>query len=105
MTPSERFAIAFATSYTPDSMDYQDIITAIDEQYQDGEINEDITIWEPMEQLSADELIDHIGDMECAFRLHAQEVTKDLRDAIKNGDPLTIAEQLAKLEAHLKGDK
>lgn len=47
------------------------------------------------------EVIEQIELLRVSFLSNVKEITKGLRDAIKKGDPLTIAEQLAAFEQQI----
>lgn len=94
-TIAENFALANILTEWPDGMTYDDILSGIDNGH------EDIVIYEPFEQMLAYEVIEQIELLRVSFLSNVKEITKGLRDAIKNGDPLTIAEQLAAFEQQI----
>lgn len=102
LTTSQRFAVAQTLSDHDAHMTYQEIQDAIFEAAHDPNMDDRFTIWEPFENMDPDTLCDTMDELEFAFRQYATMITRELRQAIKDGDPMTIAEKLAALENQLE---
>ena len=95
LTTAENFAASQVLTEWPDDMTYDQLLDAINEDHPD------VIIWDQFEDELPEDLIDSIEGMRVAFLNHVAAMTEDLRQAIKDGDPMTIAERLASLENQL----
>ena len=102
LTTSERFAVCQTLSDHDAHMTYEEIKDALFEGYENPDMDDRFTIWEPFERMDPTTLCDTMDELEFAFRQYATQITRKLRDAIREGDPMTIAEHLAALEAELQ---
>lgn len=95
LTTAEHFAVSAHLTEWPDTMTYDELLDAINAQH------EDVIVWEQFEDNLADDLIESIENTRITFIRYVEEITEPLRFAIKDGDPMTIAEQLLSLETKL----
>lgn len=102
LTTSQRFAVGQTLSDHDPHLTYQEIQDAMFEAYDDPDMDDRFTIWEPFENMDPTTLCDTMDDLEFAFRQYASQVTRKLRDAIRDGDTQSIANQLEALENELK---
>ena len=98
LTTSQRFALGQTLSDYDPHMDYDQIKDAIHEEDYDS-----VTAWEPFEHMDPTTLCDTIDELEFAFRQYANQITRKLRDAIRDNDTAAIAEHLTTLETELEG--
>ena len=101
LTTSQRFAVGQTLSDHDAHLTYQEIQDAMFEAYDNPDMDDRFTIWEQFERMDPQTLCDTMDELEFAFRQYATTVTRELRDAIRDGDPMTIAEKLAALESQL----
>ena len=101
LTTSERFAIGQTLSDHDAHLTYQEIKDAMFEAYDDPDMDDRFTAWEPFEHMDPQTLCDTMDELEFAFRQYATTVTRKLRDAIRDNDTAAIATHLAALESEL----
>ena len=94
-TTAESFALGQVLTDWPARMTYDEILDAIKTS------DMDVTVWDQFEDELTEDIIDTIEGMRVAFLNSVAAMTEDLRQAIKDGDPMTIAERLASLENQL----
>lgn len=94
-TTAEAFALGQVLTDWPAAMTYDKILDAI----KDHDV--DVVIWDQFEDELPDDIIDTIEGMRVSFLNSVATMTENLRNAIKDGDPMTIAEQLTALENQL----
>ena len=95
LTTAENFAASQVLTEWPDDMTYDDLLNAIIEQHPD------VIVWDQFENNLPEEVVETIESMRITFVACVAQMTDDLRQAIKQGDPMTIAEQLAALDNQL----
>ena len=95
LTTAENFAASQVLTEWPDDMTYDMLLEGIDGH------DPDVIVWEQFEDCSTEEIIETIEDLRVTFLSTVAQMTDDLRQAIKQGDPMTIAGQLAALDNQL----
>ena len=95
LTTTQLFAASEVLTDWPEDMTYPELINAIDIDH------EDVMVCELYENYPKDYIIDQIEGIKISFRNAVINMTEDLRNAIKQGSPSIIAEELAKLENQL----
>ena len=95
LTIAENFAAAQVLTDWPDNFTYDQLLDAITDQH------EDVLVWEQYEDELPDTIVQIIEDLRVQFLVNIANMTEDLRNAIKQGDPMTIAEQLASFERQI----
>ena len=95
LTNAEHFAVSAHLTEWPDTMTYDELCDGI--MYG----HEDVIIWEKFEDELPADVIESIDNLRITLIRYVAEITADLREAIRNGDPMTIAEQLQSLEKQL----
>ena len=101
LTTSQRFALGQTLSDYNPHLTYQELQDRITSYDDDQDCSDDFTAWEPFEHMDPQTLCDTMDELEFAFRQYATQITRSLRDSIREGDPMTIAERLASLENQL----
>ena len=97
LTKSQRFALANVLTDWDESLTYSEVLDKVFE----GTDDDAVVIWEAYEDMSPVDVHERIVRLEQDFRTYAAQVTAYLREAIEEGDPMTIAERLASLENQL----
>lgn len=95
LTTAENFAASQVLTEWPDEMTYDELLDAIKTN------DMDVSVWDQFEDELPEDIIDTIENARVSFLRTVTEMTADLRQAIKDGDPMTIAERLASLENQL----
>lgn len=95
LTIAEYQAAANVLTEWPEDMNYDELLTAIETEHHD------VMICEQFENNFLSDVVEEIEGQRVAFIRHVAAMTEDLRAAIKHGDPLTIAEQLAAFEQQI----
>lgn len=95
LTLAENFAASQVLTEWPDYMTYDELLTAIENDHCD------VVIYELYEDRLQDEIIETIECLRSCFLGNVKTMTENLRNAIKKGDPLTIAEKLQQFENQL----
>ena len=95
LTTAENFAASQVLTEWPDTMSYDELLEGITFAHPD------VVIWDQFEDELPADIIDTIENLRITFLHSVQAMTEDLREAIKDGDPMTIAERLASLENQL----
>ena len=95
LTTAENFAASQILTEWPDDMTYDELLDAI------KEYNHDVVVWERFEDMHPEDIIENIEALRVTFLATVAQMTDDLRQAIKHGDPMTITEQLAALDNQL----
>ena len=95
LTSAEYFAVSNHLTDWPHTMSYDEVCDGI--MYG----HEDVLVCEQFENDLPADVVESIEGMRITFLRSAEEITADLREAIRNGDPMTIAEQLQALENQL----
>lgn len=95
LTTAENFAASQILTEWPDDMTYDELLDAI------KEYNHDVVVWERFEDMHPEDIIENIEALRVTFLTTVAHMTGDLREAIKQGDPQTIADRLMSLENQL----
>lgn len=95
LTYAEEFAISQIVSEWESHYTYDQVLNSIERN--DG----DVYVWCVFEDQPADVVVDAIESARVSFLRTAEAMTAELRQAIKDGDPMTIAEKLASFENQL----
>ena len=95
LTSAEYFAVSNHLTDWPHTMTYDEVC--------DGIIygHEDVIVWEKFENYLPVDVVDIIEDMRVSFIRTVSAMTRGLRDAIREGDPMDIADHLRGLENQL----
>lgn len=92
LTIAEYQAAANVLTEWPEDMNYDELLTAIETEHPD------VVVSGQFENGLLSDIVEEIEGQRVAFLRHVAAMTEDLRNAIKAGDPMTIAEQLAAFE-------
>lgn len=95
LSTAESFAASLVLTEWPDTMTYDELCDGIKFGH------EDVIVYEQFEDELPDDIIETIESIRFGFIKTVAGMTENLREAIRNGDPMTIAEQLQALESKL----
>lgn len=95
LTTAEQFAAAQVLTEWPDEMTYDELLDAVNTRH------EDVIVWDQFEDELPCDIIETIESMRTHYLNSVAAMTDALRQTIKDGDPMTIAEQLAAFENQL----
>lgn len=95
LTIAENFAASQVLTEWPTALSYDELLTAIENRH------EDVIVWEPHEDYDPGEVVDLIESLRVSFLNSVSVMVEGLCDAVKQGEPMTIAEQLTALEKQL----
>ena len=95
LTTAENFAASQVLTEWPDEMTYDQLLDAIKTN------DMDVIVWDQFEDELPDDIIETIESLRVHFLNSVAAMTDALRQTIKDGDPMTIAEQLHAFERQL----
>ena len=95
LTIAENFAAAQVLTDWPDNFTYDQLLDAVTDQH------EDVLVWEKYEDEMPDDIVESIEALRINFLANVAYMTNDLREAIKQGSPSIIAEELASFERQI----
>lgn len=97
LTTAENFAASNVLTEWPDNYTYDQLCDAI------IACDPDVMVWETFEDEIPVDIVETMENMRIHFIHSVSAMTDALRQTIKEGDPMTIAEQLAAFENQLGG--